>query len=74
MCGRYIVVTKIKEIEKKCDSDEAEDETCNSLKIQHKENKGWELVEQERLKADAIVEKMADSIYFSQPESAPPKP
>jgi hypothetical protein len=29
---KYIV----KEIEKKCDSDEAEDETCNSLKIQHR--------------------------------------
>jgi hypothetical protein len=33
------------------------------------ENKGWERVESEQKRADAIIKEMADVIYFSDPEN-----
>ena len=33
------------------------------------EHKGWELVAEARREADAMVAEMADTIYFSSPES-----
>jgi hypothetical protein len=40
----------------------------NSIK-QTAEMKGWELVEQAKREADGIVEEMADSIFFTNPEN-----
>lgn len=37
--------------------------------VPHIENKGWELVEDEKKVADSIVHDMADSIYFTSPEA-----
>ncbi len=31
------------------------------------ENKGWELVEDEKRRAESVVAEMAESIYFSSP-------
>jgi hypothetical protein len=38
------------------------------------DNKGWEQVAEEQLRADEVVEKMADSIYFTNPREKPAEP
>lgn len=38
------------------------------------ENKGWEKVAEAQERADALVDEMADTIYFSVPEYKPPPP
>ena len=35
------------------------------------ESKGWEMVSDEAKRADSMISKMADSIYFSSPAPAP---
>lgn len=37
-------------------------------------NKGWERVKEAQEQADALIDELADTIYFSQPEDRPPKP
>jgi len=37
-------------------------------------NKGWELVKEAQAQADALIDELADTIYFSQPEERPPQP
>lgn len=38
------------------------------------DSKGWEMVADEQKRADSLVAAMADSIYFSTPQTAPPAP
>ena len=37
------------------------------------DNKGWEIVATEQAEADRMVVEMADSIYFTDPDSHPAK-
>ena len=35
------------------------------------ENRGWLLVEDAKKDADAVIDRMKDSLYFTQPQAAP---